>query len=68
MYNKDVNNIFDVGCFKDIVLGAMVASMERAGLRKTHKIDVLYHACDVLDEMKAEELEKMYHDYIHDNM
>lgn len=40
MYNKDVNNIFDVGCFKDIVL----------------------------DEMKAEELEKMYHDYIHDNM
>ena len=35
MYNKDVNNIFDVGCFKDIVLGAMVVSVERAGLRKT---------------------------------
>lgn len=68
MYNKDVNNIFDVGCFKDIVLGAMVVSMERAGLRKKHKIDILYHACDVLDEMKAEELEKMYHDYIRDNM
>ena len=68
MYNKDVNNIFDVGCFKDIVLGAMVVSMERAGLRKMHKIDVLYHACDVLDELKAEELEKMYHDYIRDNM
>lgn len=61
MYNKDVNNIFDVGCFKDIVLGAMVVSVERAGLRKTHKIDVL-------DEMKAEELEKMYYDYIRDNM
>lgn len=64
MYNKDVNAIFDVGCFKDIVMGAMVASMERAGLRKTHKIDVMYHACDVLDELKAEELEKIYHDYM----
>jgi len=64
MYDKNVQAIFDVGCFKDIVLGAMVASMERAGLRKTHKIDVLYHACEVLDEMKAEELENMYHDYM----
>lgn len=64
MYNKDINAIFDVGCFKNIVMGAMVASMERAGLRKTHKIDVLYHACEVLDEMKAKELEKLYSDYL----
>lgn len=64
MYNKDVNAIFDVGCFKTIVMGSMVASMERAGIRKSKMVDVMYHAMEVLDEMKAEELEKIYSDYL----
>lgn len=57
MYNKDVNKIFDVGCFNYIVMGAMVASMERAGLRKSKMVDVL-------DELSAEELEKIHSEYL----
>ncbi len=64
MYNKDVNKIFDVGCFNYIVMGAMIASMERAGLRKSKMVDVLYHAVDVLDELSAEELEKIHSEYL----
>ena len=64
MYNKDVNKIFDVGCFNYIVMGAMVASMERAGLRKSKMVEVMYHAVEVLDELSAEELEKIHSDYL----
>ena len=45
--------IFDLGYFRNAVMGTIIESMYRAGYKYKDAVEVTYHAMDVLDELKT---------------
>ena len=62
--SKEINAIFDTGCFKRIVMGAVTVSLRNCGYSSARKAEVLYEGQEALDNLSAEEFEEAYHDYL----
>lgn len=56
--------IFDLGYFRNAIMGTIIESMYRAGYKYKDVIEVTYHTFDVLDELNAETLCKIETEFL----
>ena len=65
--DKNMCAIFDLGCFKNAVMGTIIESLYRAGYKYKDAVEVTYYAMDVLEELNAETLCKIETEFLCQN-